>query len=609
MKKSLCLFLLCLISFSYSINLNSFEKFLKNINSIESQSEIEKKLNEFNHKELAGNNQDEVNFIQKSSKSKKSEKAHLKSLLSKVGSEFVAFNTKKLNTQLPPILSGWLSIKTDYFQYNNSIPALNSLNGALKFNVDEKNRLVNNKFTQSAETDKLKITKFHFYARINEGYIYFTPTAQSFITMLNIPLNKILKVENNIDKQNCFDIEAVKMKNNENTKFTFCPTNNDETYKWTCLLKLLPIHEDYAKCLKKMDLFKVKPQPKIVKRKINQPFLVIPTPARMCNQGWNYAENGNNWECLCKEGKEQSPIDLPLMKDSLSSPIQPLFDYDTVNLDDSSKLKIKYNKNALRIDADTNEVLSARGFGRIVTKDGTVYYANQINFRTPSEHTIAGRHFPLEIQILHEAKSKGDFGKKVILSFLFEGKPGIYNKFIDNIEFFNLPNPHDKIRTLHNKIFIPHILMNSDEQDLNIIKPFSFYTYQGSLTEPPCAENVIHYVASNPIPASITAIDMIKEALRMPDFEDAAGNVIVSPESPMMSNRAVQPLNGRNIFVYDSALFNPPLFLNKQQEVNPYEGGHFERKEVELTNYVYIEGNGLSGIPGAIMVPEEEAEK
>jgi len=198
--------------------------------------------------------------------------------------------------------------------------------------------------------------------------------------------------------------------------------------------------------------------------------------------------------------------------------------------------------------------------------------------------------------------------KKAILSFLFTGKPGVYNKFIDDIEFFNLPNPFDKSRILANKLFIPNILLDSEEDSTSIMNPFSFFTYQGSLPNPPCVENVIHFVASEPIATSVTALDLFKEALRSPDFEDQSGNVITAKEVPLMNNRNTQPLNGRPVFFYDSNMFNAPLFKN--DENRKYEmdrGGHYEKQLQEVTNYFYVEGNEASGLPGAVVASEDEA--
>ena len=83
-------------------------------------------------------------------------------------------------------------------------------------------------------------------------------------------------------------------------------------------------------------------------------------------------------------------------------------------------------------------------FGKSVTMDGGVFHAQEISFHTPSEHTINGEQFPMEMQIKHVGKTIGDTAKHLILSFVFKKSPGIYNKFLEAVDFFNLPNPIEK---------------------------------------------------------------------------------------------------------------------------------------------------------------------
>ncbi len=39
---------------------------------------------------------------------------------------------------------------------------------------------------------------------------------------------------------------------------------------------------------------------------------MIPKPSRFCNDGWDYNEKGDDWECKCseKESLTQSPINI-----------------------------------------------------------------------------------------------------------------------------------------------------------------------------------------------------------------------------------------------------------------------------------------------------------
>jgi carbonic anhydrase len=510
-------------------------------------------------------------------------------------------------TKLPVLMEGWVRINSSFFEKNDQIPPLTVVTGIEKLQIDKEKNLINTAFRETPETTILKLNKFFFFFRMNKNYIYLTPRRDSSSIVFSFKNDMIKSAVNLNDEDFCLEIKTFQIGDKMEPTFRLCNSSIENANEMSCyLLKAMKGEENFDSCKQKLDLNLSIQQPKIVKRKINQPFIVIPLAQRMCNQNWNYRKNGVDWECLCKEGKEQSPIDLPKPVQAIKSVIKPLFQYDYFN-DKETKLTIKHLDNSLTIQANT-ELLKIRGFGKVVTHDGTVYYATDIKFHSPSEHTIEGVRFPLEVSIIHEAKSKGDFGKKVSVSFLFTAKPGIYNKFIDTIEFFNLPNPFDKVRTLHNKLFIPDILNNIDEDSSPIMKNFSFYTYQGSITNPPCNENVIHYVASNPIEESVTALDLFKEALREPDFEDGSGNVVTAKEVPLTNYRDVQPLNGRSIFHFDSTMFEAPSFSNPNEDkYTNKKDGHYEKQETEITDYIYVEGPVPSTVPGAVVVSEEEA--
>jgi len=213
------------------------------------------------------------------------------------------------------------------------------------------------------------------------------------------------------------------------------------------------------------------------------------------------------------------------------------------------------------------------------------------------------------MEIIHEAKTKGDYGKRANLSFLFIGQPGVYNKFIDSIEFFNLPNPYEKSTTLQNRLFLPNILLSSDEDELSIMQPFSFYTYQGSMSQPPCAENTIRFIASDPIKSSITALDMFKEALREPDMQDANGRIYPAKPVLLDNNRGIQSLNGRAVFHYDFQKFDPQVFKTSSTvDNNDYKkNGHYEKQDKVVYNYIFVNQDQPSGIPGALVVQKKDA--
>jgi len=286
------------------------------------------------------------------------------------------------------------------------------------------------------------------------------------------------------------------------------------------------------------------------------------------------------------------------------SPVVPVFTYNEVEVkktvttsDGSVKnhefTQIKLKNHTLRIKDD---------FGQVVTLDGAIYRAKKIVFRSPAEHTINGKKYDMEMQIIHQGESSGDIAKHVILCFLFEIKAGVFNKFIDDIDYFSLPNIGNPAKNLENDLFIPKILFSSDSEDIPMMKPFSMYSYQGSLTAPPCTQSTIVYVAADPIPIGSTAVKLFEEALRVPDMMSSKGDVIISNVLPINA-RKTQPLNGRQVFYFEKEPEDKVPIIT--QVVQP--AGHYEKVTKRLNNYYFVNTNAPSGMPGALVVSEAEA--
>jgi len=247
--------------------------------------------------------------------------------------------------------------------------------------------------------------------------------------------------------------------------------------------------------------------------------------------------------------------------------------------------------------------------------DGAVYYAEEIVFHAPSEHKLEGKTYDMEVQIIHYGQTKGDIAKQIVLSFLFEKTPGAMNPFLEDFNYFDLPNPTDTSRDIDHTIFIPKILQTNydyvdpadnsknveNTNDFISMNPFSFFTYQGSITSPPCTEDTIMYVASEPLKIGTTALQLFQESLRIPDLMDGKGNVIVSDWIPK-SARKTQPINGRPVFHFDHSKNCPPTPQSKKVQT-----GHYEKIRKAATDYFYVNGNDPSGIPNAYVVSEDEA--
>jgi hypothetical protein len=211
----------------------------------------------------------------------------------------------------------------------------------------------------------------------------------------------------------------------------------------------------------------------------------------------------------------------------------------------------------------------------------------------------------MEMKVIHRARTVGDFGKTLTLSFMFKAKPGSYNRFLDKLDFYNLPNPYEKIMELKEDIFIPNVFMDEDVEGSSEMNPFSFYSYEGSITEPPCNEKTIVYVASEAIPVSISTLQLFREALSMPDQVDFGGRVVSSPKD-LTNYRRKQPLNGRAIFHYDKKN-DCPIFHRHVSDKADHPKGHYERVKREGSSYFYVDGEKPSGLPGAFVVTDGEA--
>ncbi len=481
------------------------------------------------------------------------------------------------------MLEDWWQIASPMFQNPNRFPDVTLMNGKkVSIHTDDKDFRINDAYPTITESKPS--SDLYFWFRLSGLHIYYSSSTTDLNILGAIGIADI-NDSNGMEDENglyCIDID-----DDELHKWHICNAYKETRNKWYCKIDTL---------LEKFD-----PQCNnatgpstanvtIIEKNITQPIIIIPTPSKSCNEDWNYAFAGSNWECDCEEGKAQSPIDIP--KTPIDSPIRPMFQYEQINDD----IDIAYEENMIRVSKKNSN------FGKLVTMDGAVYQATEIQIHTPGEHTIDGKKYDMEVQIIHHGITKGDIAKQAVLAFPFEKTPGVYNKFIDDLYFFDLPNPVTKKKDLQ-VIYIPRILYTDETKtdEINAMKPFSFYTYTGSLTSPPCYEDTIMYVAK-PMQIGSTAISLFEEALRKPDVIDSNGDVEVYNTLPD-SARKIQERNGRPVFFYDHQKYcgQDPVKTAKHHE------GHYERVDKVATNYFYVGGKDPSKFPGAVVVPEYEA--
>lgn len=186
-----------------------------------------------------------------------------------------------------------------------------------------------------------------------------------------------------------------------------------------------------------------------------------------------YCENGEDWTGMCSAGNVQSPVDLPSDKMTMVGSGDPLDLHFS-----PSKARVLNDGTAIVVRSVHNKT----GLGEYFS--GSVkYVANQAVFHAPSEHTIAGKNFPLEMQIQMSAADGED--QMVMMSVLFSA--GGENSALAKLDLQALPSVGEPSITTLNKFNMSKLVSSND----------TFVRYEGSQTQPPCTENVRWLVMQN----------------------------------------------------------------------------------------------------------------
>lgn len=218
------------------------------------------------------------------------------------------------------------------------------------------------------------------------------------------------------------------------------------------------------------------------------------TPASA--QVWAYtdAERPENWSQVgsdfgvCDAGMMQSPVDLA--QANAVGEMQLAADYGMTNG------TLRLGKYKVQVDAP---------LGQGMISGDRLFNLIQVHFHTPSEHAIDGMRYPLTAHFVHATRD-GTLG---VLGVMFEegDRNAGLQTIIDAMPAGDAANISIDLSEL-----VP------DELEV--------WRYMGSLTTPPCSENVNWHVVEDTVEAS---------AEQIAAFEAALG----------MTARSIQPLNNR----------------------------------------------------------------
>lgn len=210
---------------------------------------------------------------------------------------------------------------------------------------------------------------------------------------------------------------------------------------------------------------------------------------------WDYEKHGpEHWgefNAICAEGKEQSPINVETEK--------------TVCLDKSYTIEIHDDHDSMSLIVDNGHALYVKPVdGGYIKLHGKEYKLNQFHFHGMSEHTVDGRRYNAVAHFVHLAKD----GMVAVIAVMFEigEKNAALQKILDNTGKSIHINPKD--------------LMPADVEH--------YYHYKGSFTTPPCTEQVQWYILKDTASISKEQLAQLRKYYKN-------------------NERPIQPLNHRKV--------------------------------------------------------------
>ncbi len=212
-----------------------------------------------------------------------------------------------------------------------------------------------------------------------------------------------------------------------------------------------------------------------------------------------WAEIEKNSDC---GGKSQSPINI-ITDHTL--PVNNVNDLKVFYSPETVISKVKNNGHSIQFDFEPGDSIKYKK---------EIYSLKQIHFHEPAEHLINGIRYPIEIHFVHI----GNKNNITVLSIF--GEEGDVSDLYGFFETF-LPIKKGESKKINYAIDLASLYPKSKD----------FYSYSGSLTTPPCTENVNWVIFKDQLILSY------KQVLKLKD------------NMPLNNYRNEQPLNDRKVYL------------------------------------------------------------
>ncbi|XP_039126923.1 alpha carbonic anhydrase 7-like [Dioscorea cayenensis subsp. rotundata] len=212
------------------------------------------------------------------------------------------------------------------------------------------------------------------------------------------------------------------------------------------------------------------------------------------------------WE-TCGKGQLQSPIDLS--------------DKRVQVLDNLGDIRHNYKPSNAIMKNRGHDIMNGKMGAGEMWLNGTEYILKQLHWHSPSEHTINGHEYDMELHMVHESKDK----KIAVVGTLYRiGQP---DSFLTKME--------DYLEELAGE--------KGEEVKIGKVNPREvnkgsrkYYRYMGSLTTPPCTEGVVWTIVDKTRTVSKHQLNLLREAVH---------------DETETNARPTQPDNDRAIYFYN----------------------------------------------------------
>ncbi len=208
-------------------------------------------------------------------------------------------------------------------------------------------------------------------------------------------------------------------------------------------------------------------------------FLGCTTKHPFSDWGYEGVRNPEHWHeistqaKMCRAGHHQSPINIK------SNDVETL----------KQELEVFYHEADVILFNNGHTVEFDMTDSNYILVDQTKYQLEQFHFHRHSEHSLDDQFYPAEIHLVHRSQE----GEVVVLAVFLEFGSSLS---LDHI-FDQIPDRGEKLKT---RIHIEELVPKNKFR----------YVYDGSLTTPPCDENVTWIIFSEPIKISQSQLEIFQ---------------------------------------------------------------------------------------------------